>query len=589
MDKLAELEEKKRQLKQLRERRLYAGRESLVDHLLQGRQQDRNRGNGYMVCRSVQTDAAGEITPLAPTRITTYDKMVQTTVINGDEASTVEDSGSDELESASDTELAPEHDKVKPLASVMVEDQQNTVKIKSFSVQEVLDESFPRENALLSGKCKSGILPIYRWNAELEERAQAELRPVCLDNIGNLVAVLFQSTPVDRNDVLMAPWSYLFVLKWDARQVVDKIEFRGQTITKARFLRKDIASNVISLLAVSHTGKTTLTELRCVEDLDSVKKLERNIISKNVFATAVPALEEYRGVPPGHERFIAASSNGVLNELSSLDLSIYADATSCQPPLSNIKVVPPRPSELVVVGHHEDDEEGGNMETKSGVGEEKFRQHLLKISLFDSLAISAISLSPSDSRLVYAGTEDGGIYKLNLDKIQDGTLKIFPTNDGFLPTKGRAALSGNSLPMFHSSHVVALSHNADELLMSASFDWTCALWDPLNCSQLATIDMGSPVLDAAWLDDESRFCGILTWDALSIVEWQYHAVTDANTLNDRWESTMAPKIICRLSSNEASCRSFTCFKNFKRDDVGHVFAVGCDDQEIRFYSMALQS
>ncbi|QLQ80255.1 hypothetical protein HG537_0D02560 [Torulaspora globosa] len=407
---------------------------------------------------------------------------------------------------------------------------------------------------------------MYRWNAELEERAQAELRPVCLDSMGNLVAVLFQSTPIDRNDVLMAAWSYLFVLKWDARQVVDKIEFRGQTITKVKFLRKDTASNVVSILVVSHTGKTILTELRCVQDQDSIKKLERNIISKNVFASAVPALEEYRSVPLGHERFIAASSNGVLNELSSLDLSIYVDATSCKPPLSNVKVVPPRPSELVVVDDHDTE----NTETES---EQRFRQHLLKISLFDSLAISAISLSPSDSRFVYAGTEDGGIYKLNLDNVQHNTLKILPTYNGFLP------VTNTALPMFHSSHVVALSHNTDELLLSASFDWTCTLWDPLNSSKLATIDIGSPVLDAVWLDDQNHLCGILTCDAVFIVQWQYHAVTH------RWQSTTDPKIIYKISSNEASCKNFVCFKIFQTDHGGHILAIGCNDQEIRFYKI----
>lgn len=585
MDKLVELEEKKRQLKQLRERRLRGRGESLVDRVLQGRQQDRHRGNGSMVCRAVQTDGGGEIVPLAPRNIT-YDKMVQTT--NADETST-EHNGSDEPKNDghepkddTDGELTAEDSKVDLPPSLVVEDQQNTVKIKSFSVQEVLEESFPRENAPLSAGCESGILPLYRWRAELEERAQAELHPVCLDNMGSLVAVLFQSTPVDRNDVLVAAWSYLFVLKWDARQVVDKIEFRGQTITKVKFLRKDIASNVVSILAVSHTGKTILTELRCVQSTDSVKKLERNIISKNVFASAVPALEEYPNVPLGHERFIAASSRGVLNELSSLDLSIYADATSCKPPLSNVKLVPPRPSELVIVGNHEDDE---NSEAQGG--EQQFRQHLLRVSLFDTLAISAISLSPSDSQLVYAGSEDGGIYKLNLNQIQDKTLKILPTNNGFLPLKCAAALSDDPLPMFHSSHVIALSHNANELLLSASFDWTCALWDPLNCSQLATIDMGSPVLDAAWLDDENHLCAILTCDTLSIVEWQYDTVTD--TLTHRWESTTAPKIVYKLASSEASCNSFHCFKNFKSGDQGHVLAIGCDPQDIRFYRIALQS
>lgn len=591
MNRLTELEEKRRQLEQLRERRASGRGESLVDQLLQGIEPGGRSDNGPMISTAIQTDPyegppythsalSVDEPQVMGKRVITYDKMVQTTAIQTEEVDTGHDNSEEESNSTCDSAVVS---RIDLLPSLVVEDQHNTVNVKSFSLQEVLSDSFPQKETWTDGKRKSGILPIHSWNAGLEVRPGTEIRPVSLDRAGNLVAIVFQSLPIDRYNVLMTPWSYLFVLKWDANQVIDRIEFRGQIITMAKFLRKETHSDVVSLLVTSHTGKTILTELRCVGDPESSKKLERNMISKNFFCSPIPALEEYRKAPQGHERFLAASSTGVLNELSSLDLSIYEDATSSKPPLSSVKLVSPRPSELVTLEDNEDEDDTDKQET----AENLFRHHLLKVSLFDALAISAISLSPSDSRSVYIGTEDGGIYRLNLDKVQNGILKVPPTNNGFLPINSTD--SDDSLPMFHSSHVTALSHNEDELLMSASLDWTCSLWDPSHSSKLGTIDMGSPVIDAAWLNNEVRLCAVLTWDAVSIIEWNYHSVTDRNSLTDHWESTAPPRILSALSSKEVSCDRFTCFKTFKQDNNHHVLAIGANDQEIRFHRMPTTS
>lgn len=598
MDRLSELEEKKRQLKELREKRSRGDGKSLVAQLLQGIQDgERNEYPPTTVSVSIQTDAYGtESSFQAIPRyvedrnvgrdVITYDKTVQTSDIPTKEAIGERDKSDEEYLPSSASESPQEDDKVDLLPPLLMEDQRSTVQVKSFSMEEVLNDTFPRDMSVLGGTSRLGMNLIHRWTPDLEMRPGASLRPVCIDSLNNLVAVIFQSIPTDRYNVLMTPWSYLYVLKWDSRQVVDKIEYRGQIMTKVMFLRKDTRSNVVSILVTSHTGKTVLQELRFVEDGRSSRKLERNIISQNIFAAGISALGEYRKVPPGHERFIAAGVNGVLNELSSLDLAIYVDPTSSSPPLSNIKVVPPRPSELVVLGEDDEENEGMDVEARLTSAEKTFRNHLLKVSLLDCLAITSIALSPSDSGCIYIGTEDGGIYKLFLNDFQESKLKIQLNNNDLLPVGGNLAASENGFALFHSSHVTALSHNGDELLLSASLDWTCALWDLSYNSKLAVIDVGSPIIDADWLEGENHLCAILTWDALFIVKWEYHPVYDTGRLDNHWKSSTLPKVICKLSPDEASGKNFTSFKTFKDKDLKHIIAVGCDNQEISFYRMA---
>lgn len=602
MNRLEEIELKKKQLKELRERRRVYQSDSIREVLQNTRQNsdDRKKDAHSTVSISVQTDdldgrndtdeaLSSEIHAQVKSQVITYDKAIQTTALlveNGifDRSPKVSDLIQDHESSGSSEDLDGDDD-VVPLSTLIVDSQQNPLSTVSFSLQEVLRGPLPGKKRLLSSISNSKFLLAQDWNPNLESRSGATLQCVSLDYHQDLMVATFQSVPVDRCNVLLTPWSYIMVFKWETAQLVDKIDFRGQVLIKAMFLRKYVASNVTSILITTQAGKTMLYELRCVEDLASKKMIERNIISKNLFACPVYAVEEFPSVPIGYERFIAASVNGVLNEFQTLDLSIYAEAASNRPPLCDVKVVPPRPSDLLVLDDDSDDDEEVAEQDLPKTVEELFSDHLSKVALYDRLAITAISISPSDPNCVYVGTEDGGVYKLHLDSVKSSTIKVAIDNNGFLPIKNNRYLIDESTEVFHSSHVIALSHNRDGLLMSSSLDWTCNLWDTSQNSHMGCIDMGSPVIDSQWLDEENKLCGILTWNTFSIVQWHYRSNINNKTMVRQWQWVSAPSIIHTLSVEQASCENFTCFKAFKEGQSSQLVALGCDDHKVRFYRL----
>lgn len=601
MDKLKELELKKRQLKELRERRRANPYESILDEILQKiRQNDDERKDiNSMVSISVQTDIPVDASAVTldkeevhqvKKKAITYDKAIQTSALTIETPSlkvpTIVQETDEDDETSSISESSQD---LIPLTTLLVESQQNSVCAKSFSLQEVLRGPLPSDKRSFNSSSISKILFLGDWTPNLELRPGAKLRCVSLDYHEGLVAATFQSVPLDKCNVLLTPWSHVLVFKWDTSQLIDRIDFRGQLLSKTMFLRKSVYSHVTSMLITSLAGKTMLYELRCVEDQASTKKIERNIISKNLFACPVHAVEEYTNVPIGYERFIAASSNGVLNEFNTLDLSTYADATSDRASLSDVKVVPPRPSDLIALGEDSDDEEEVKTKDPLEVAKKLFIDRLSKVAIYDRLAITAISISPNDPNCIYIGSEDGGIYRFHLDEVKFGALKIPLDNNGFLPIHSDRELIDESPRLFHSSHVIALAHNTDGLLMSSSLDWSCKLWDPLQNSHLGSIDVGSPIIDAQWLDEEAQLCGVLTWDIFHIIQWHYSSTVNSKTLVKQWHSVSIPKIIHKLTVQDSSCENFTCFKIFKQGESHHLLAIGCNHQEVRFYRLPMAS
>lgn len=598
MERLNELELKRKQLKELRERRSVDPSESIIEHVLQAirkenelrtRVADSKESISAQVNDLVRQDNDNSL-PGSQNEVITYDRAIQTSalVVEDIQSPKVQQDvlgATEEGRKDAASKILKGDKLVVPLSKLVVESQHNSIRSKSFSLQEVLTGTFPEKKRSQNSESSSKIHFIDKWCLDIDPPSGTKLKCVSLDYHEDLFIAVFQSVPEDNFNILLIPWSHVIVFRWDTDQLVDRVDFRGQILTEALFLRKYVDSNVTTILITSQTGKTMLYELRCVADDTLSKRIERNIISKNVFFCPIHAVEEYTDVPIGYERFIAVGTNGVLNEFRTLDLSIYADSASNKQPLADIRVVPPRPSELVDFSEDSDESEAAQKQEPAQLAASLFTNYLSKVALYDRLAITAISISPADPNCIYVGTEEGGIYKLFLDAVVAKTLKVHLDNNGFMPITKGSMLDDESAHMFHSGHVISLTHNKDGLLMSSSLDWTCKLWDPSQNAHVATIDLGSPVVDAQWLDEESQVCGILTWDSFNILKWNYHPVINSKTLVRHWECESPPKIIHKLLVQDPLCDIFTCFKTFKQGKGNRLLALGSNHQEIRFYRL----
>lgn len=583
MDKLQELEEKKRQLRELRERRQNHG--GIVSNLLQQGVQ-----NPVMVSASVQTDEVGTVeSERQPVRreMITYDKSIQVDLahelaINQDSVTIESPETSDGSIHKDDKQADDESEneslsqpQLKTLEPLLIEDQSNTVHDKSFSILEVLQESH-RSHANDGGggsylTTEDPFEHVLEWNSALNQQEGGRLICMSLDHYQELIVALFRSEPVTKFSRLETTWSHVRIFKWDTGQMVDSIDFRGQSLLWAKFLRRNPFSNVVPILITTYTGKTILCELRCVGNHQN-KRLERNLIIKNYHAHPIYAFDEYTNVAQGKERFLVASSNGIINELSPWNLSPYKDATSNTQPLWGTTVEPPKASEIYNLNHV--DEDDVEETTKEDLQQQCFTDHLLRVSLYDELAITSLAICPSNQEQIYVGTEDGGIYKLELSNLTiNNSLLIHKSNHGFIPNEMK--------PAFHSSHVVSLVFNQNELLLSASLDWTCCLWDPKNNRKLEQFDAGVPIISAEWLD--SNRSAILTCQALLIVNWHITASLDHHTRTRTHKCTSPPQLEHTFSDNR---NKFTCFKTFSTKDLSTLLALGSsDDAGVQFFRL----
>ncbi|AQZ09373.1 PAC11 (YDR488C) [Zygosaccharomyces parabailii] len=576
MDKLQELEEKKRQLKELRERR--RNHDGYV-HLLQSVQALDNP----MVSVSIQTDASEELEPSSvqafaesKNEVITYEKGIQVDLIKEFQeipssvltpAQFTPEEPPEPIEEPQLQEEAPSLPELTKLDPLVVEDQQNSIHNKSFSILEVLKES-GHVSLASSSNNDFQFEHALTWDSKIMPHTESNTVCVSLDWHEQLMVVVFRSTPLQKFSTIAISWSHVRVFKWDTDQLIDSIDFRGQTLLGARFLRRKVNSNVISILLTTHTGKTMLYELTCTGG-DRSKNIIRNLLIKNYHAHAIYAFDEYVDVPLGKERFLVASTNGVISELSSLDLSTYKDATANTQPIAQVVVEPPRASDICDLDKARNEE--GNEEPDEA-RLQCFTDHLLRVALSDELAITSLTISPSNQDMLYLGTEDGGIYRIMLAEIDNNKIKLSKENHGFLPSE--------SAPAFHSSHVVALTNNTQELLLSASLDWTCCLWDPKNNCKLSSLDVGTPILAVQWLEDNRS--AILTCDAFLVVSWQISSYVDRHTRLQRFRCTAPPQIQSQLTSEDAQVGYFTCFKAFPAT-APNVVAIGSNTSFVKFY------
>lgn len=535
-----------------------------------------------MVSASVQTDEVGTIEsePQPIHReVITYDKSIQVDLTR--ELAIEQDSIAVEVPETSDESIG-EDDKqtddeskdesviqpqLKNLDPLVVEDQSNTVHDKSFSIFEVLQES--HSSHTLDGGSSQATAGnpfehILEWDSALTHSEGGRLICVSLDYYQELIVALFRSEPVAKFNKMEATWSHIRVFKWDTGQVVDSIDFRGQSLLWAKFLRRNISQNVVPVLITTYTGKTILCELRCVGNIHE-KRLERNLIIKNYHAHPIYAFDEYTNVAQGKERFLVASNNGIINELSPWNLSPYKDATSNTQPLWGTAVEPPKASEIYNLSHDGDDDHDAEDTSSEDLRQQCFTDHLLRVSLYDELAITSLAICPSNQEQIYVGTEDGGIYKLELSNLTtNNTLIIHKSNHGFIPNE--------VTPTFHSSHVVSLVFNQNELLLSASLDWTCCLWDPKNNYKLGQFDAGAPIISTEWLD--SNKSAILTCQALLIVNWHISASLDHGTRIRTYKCTSLPQLEHTFDNPKGN---FTCFKTFSTKGSPTLLVLGSSD------------
>lgn len=622
MDRLKELEEKKRKLQELRQRRKYGGtaavpnNSDLVNHLLKTIDKDgreRNGERGQMVSIAVQTEATGpqehsmgSVTGTATTaaaaaaaaaavqEVITYDKAIQTDEIedklpatdlpDSREAVAKEEQEEEEEQEPVPVDTAVEtNDTPREVYPAIVRDQDLSLATQTFSLLEALgkNQSLLKEHAAYHNKQ-------YQRSHELPMDMGPPGRPLCVsvDYHNGLVLAVVQ-TSLGSTESFST--SMVYVYKFATAEVVDAVEFKGQSLLRGEFIRNE-SSAIVSMVLTSYNGKTVLYELRATTQEGRYRPVvERNIISKNYHNYPVYALCQHGAKGRPVQRIYTASTDGTVRELSSLDLTPFNDGTG-NAFFSSLKVVPATTSDLILQDAR-----------KRRTVPASFLAHLSKVALYDELAISSLLSLPEDPGVLYLGGEDGGIYKVSLAGIsarsrgERTTIKVQLDNNGFLPRENGADDAdaeddSSDTPIFHSAPVTGLCRcdSLPGIVASSSMDWRCVLWDVLNSVQLAAIELDSPVASCEWLAaGDEHFLAMLTAEAFHIYEVALTSVP-SSLGPAKWLLGKPPTPILHIPVEDCAEAStlLTAFKLVREGETW--FAVlGSDATSLGCYSLSV--
>ncbi|SCU94208.1 LAME_0F06568g1_1 [Lachancea meyersii CBS 8951] len=505
------LEEKRKKLRELRERRQQSRgpvsadqRDDLASHLLSSSNTEHLANPVEMINISTQTEGLSDSKEdvLALPTILTYEQAVQTDPVDLTEKSIQLDS---EIESSTTTTTVssdenssrPELAETSPHSVRIVEpfvinNQALTVGVRSFSLLEALDKS----KASLTEKefrdaehfCISHTL-----GSKIEVKTGIENRCVWVDYYAELALVVCQDASESSQGPVIS-CTMVSVYKFSTGELVDTVEFKGQAILRGQFIRRK-RSTVTSALLTSYNGKTILYEIRAVSQPDGALNIERNLIVRNFHHYPVFALWQHHIDSP---RVLVGSTDGSISDLDILKMDFYQTSDTD----AHFKILPVSSSSLILT-------DDSSSELPSG-----FRKQLQKQSCYDETAITSLVTMPHDPTIIYAGCEDGGIYKINLSDVKSGIVRIDTENNGFTPPN-----AGESEDIFHTFPITGLCQcvNAPNLLLSFGMDWECKIWDVFNNRRLATIELDYPIIRGEWVSYEDTFSiFILTPAALSV-------------------------------------------------------------------------
>ncbi|AJV15575.1 Pac11p [Saccharomyces cerevisiae YJM1478] len=527
MERLKQLEEKRRQLKELRERRkqasLFPGSETMGHHPTEV------HAKATMVSVSVQTDMEEgskiqepQSAYLRRKEVITYDKGIQTDQIEEEQlqenenhtttdAVAIETTAADENNNDKAENDQPRLELAKPF---LVEEAAATLSNASFARLEAEVSASGQQAPSNMQQDKDNLM---QWNM-VSENLQSETDCDCIaqeydPGKGVLVVVYLRLPPADLQYASSeAAWSVVNVVKCDNASgrnglLIDMVEFRGTRIMTATILRRyHPESNVISILLATFTGKIILYELRLKQkkpETPVVYVVQRNMVARHYFQHPVVAVIETSSVQD-QERVLVAADNGNIMELSCLDLTVLRKPQQLRPvPLSQLL----------------------SLENDTCT----YKERLQRLAKFDEVGIACMAYTSEDPQYVWIGGEDGGIYKVFWD--QPGPLYLSLDNNGFQPAEN------------HSTRVTGLEFHWDDarrlmLLLSCSTDWTVRLWDARAGKAIigAPLLLGGPVLRARWLEhnggENSRTLRCQVWCAdgrLVVVNWAFDAKTSLYT------------------------------------------------------------
>ncbi|KTA95262.1 WD repeat-containing protein PAC11 [Nakaseomyces glabratus] len=423
---------------------------------------------------------------------------------------------------------------------------------------------------------QSGYKILTRWIFdELIVSTSGKLVCVSTDYFDGKVIFVFQQEVVDKNDIQLMLNSWLILI--DINRLEDKIQrvkFEGQKIIRGQFVNKSLKSKILTILLTSNIGKTIICEFKT----DShTGELQHSIALKNYHYSPIYAIDEFQNVSSGDERFLTASANGILNMISSTSLQIYDKVDSGCSVVGSIKIVPPKRA-LVLERYNQfsDDDITDIDERELWSPTRLFVEKLYRVSMFEEIGVTSLSISPENNNQIFVGTEDGGIYKIMLDSIKDKKISISMDNHGFLPEMSQQSRLRS---IFHTSDVTSLKFlditisnkfMPSILLLSSSMDNSACIWDTLSSQLLTIINEQLPVLQADWLlTAKGLMVCILTWTELKLYSITYNNKGLEHQISTR---ILASSLLQR--ENQETAPSFSTFNIITEPDKTAKILIG---------------
>lgn len=362
---------------------------------------------------------------------------------------------------------------------------------------------------------------------------------IAIDQIKHYILLVFQEVTKPRSNVRSLKDSILFLYDHNSRSVIKHIKFERQELIRGQFLRKNIESKILAAVVTTSNGRIILCEFMQTDDIISDNKTwKHNIVMKSYHRAPVYVIQEIDNATIGDEKFITISVDGVLNKINTITLDQDHEITSQGTNLNQVHIVPPKRGdilkELLNDGFEEEDD---GLITDSIPAEKLFIKHLNKVTLFDEIGVTAVVIPPGEDNTMFIGSEDGGIYKLLVDQMDQNKLRVQMDNNGFIPTRDWNI----DKKLFHTSHVTSLdilsysSHDEisrSRFLLSSSLDKSVCVWDVLKNNLLITLSEEHPVLKAQWLhNDNKTFIVVLTWVVCKVYEVNFDYQKNEATLN----------------------------------------------------------
>lgn len=447
-----------------------------------------------------------------------------------------------------------------------------TLGTRSFSLLEALDKS---RLSLTENELKN--LQHFQTSHVLEPAAlfAGDAKCVWIDHYSELVLSVVQYR--DNNSLEGSINSVVTIFKFNTAEIIDSAEFREQALLRGEFIRKK-GSKIVSVLLTSYNGKTILYEMRASPSQDGSLEIERNVISRNYHHFPAFAVWQYH---TGEPRVLVGSTDGTISEIDVLRMELYHDRTSSERS-SRFKVMPVPPSALVMQD-----------EASQDIIRTDFRSQLERLSRYDEVSITSIVTMPQDPDVLYIGCEDGGIYKIKTQDLNDKTITIDINNNDFIPKMDSNLPWTDAQPessIFHSLPVTGLYNcrNAPNLLLSSSMDWDCIIWDVAHAKRLTQIELEYPVINCEWISYESSYyIFVLTAAALSVFDPRILA--DYSSMDTvTWSASKTPVEIFSIPADH--CEGYKYLTSFKvLEEKGRFFVIlGGDLAQQQCFAISLR-